>query len=189
MGILGILFVLLLRTYSQISSLVFRVQQEKSVAQEILQLSQMVQNLSDRNQIDYQRYTDLDLSSTEWISDVLYLSGQDGQITLFSSGSCIEPSEEYSLTGRWSPCSLYVDISGSIKELINTNRILISKPLFKIIPFASESQYLHSENLCEQGKYIYCINAPWFWMIFTAYSVNYGTQRATHVSVPFQQFF
>ena len=35
MGILGILFVFLLRTYNLIATMVFRVQQEKEVAQEI----------------------------------------------------------------------------------------------------------------------------------------------------------
>lgn len=56
MAILGLLFVLLLRTYNRISTMVFRVQQEKEVAQEILQVSQIVQNLADRNSIDYTKY-------------------------------------------------------------------------------------------------------------------------------------
>lgn len=56
MTILAILFVLLLRTYNRISTMVFRVQQEKEVAQEILQISQTVQNLADRNTIDYSKY-------------------------------------------------------------------------------------------------------------------------------------
>jgi prepilin-type N-terminal cleavage/methylation domain-containing protein len=56
MAILGILFVLLLRTYNRIATMVFRVQQEKEVAQEILQISQLVQNYADRNTIDYLKY-------------------------------------------------------------------------------------------------------------------------------------
>jgi len=56
MAILGILFVLLLRTYNRIATMVFRVQQEKEVAQEILQISQLVQNYADRNTIDYSKY-------------------------------------------------------------------------------------------------------------------------------------
>jgi len=56
MAILGILFVMLLRTYNRISTMVFRVQQEKEVSQEILQISQLIQNFSDRNTIDYQKY-------------------------------------------------------------------------------------------------------------------------------------
>lgn len=56
MAILGILFVLLLRTYNWIATMVFRVQQEKEVSQEILQISQLIQNYSDRNTIDYPKY-------------------------------------------------------------------------------------------------------------------------------------
>jgi hypothetical protein len=56
MAILGILFVLLLRTYNRIATMVFRVQQEKEVVQEILQISQLIQNFSDRNTIDYSKY-------------------------------------------------------------------------------------------------------------------------------------
>jgi len=58
MVILGILFVMLLNTYNRISTMVFRVQQEKEVSQEILQTSQIIQNFSDRNTIDYSKYTD-----------------------------------------------------------------------------------------------------------------------------------
>ncbi|MEI7919291.1 MAG: type II secretion system protein [bacterium] len=57
MVILGILFVMLINTYNRISTMVFRVQQEKEVSQEVLQISQIFQNYSDRNTIDYARYT------------------------------------------------------------------------------------------------------------------------------------
>jgi hypothetical protein len=56
MAILGILFVMLLNTYNRISTMVFRVQQEKEVSQEILQTSQIIQNFADRNTIDYNKY-------------------------------------------------------------------------------------------------------------------------------------
>ncbi len=36
--------------------MVFRVQQEKEVSQEMLQISQIIQNFSDRNTIDYPKY-------------------------------------------------------------------------------------------------------------------------------------
>lgn len=193
MAILGILFVLLLRTYNRISTMVFRVQQEKEVAQEILQISQTVQNLSDRNSIDYTKYTTesswTNLVENMWITDVLYLSWLDGEVKLYTEGDCIDPAVEYALTGAWSGCSLFVDVWGKKRELINTKKVLVSKAMFKIIPFASEEQYLETEWLCAQSTYINCLNIPWFRMIFKAYSTNYGRQRATHVTVPFQQFF
>ncbi len=189
MAILGILFVLLLRTYNRIATMVFRVQQEKEVSQEILQTSQIIQNYSDRNSIDYSKYWSGDLVKTQWITDTLYLSWQDGQIALFTSGTCVEPAQEYILSGAWSGCSLYIETDSKIIELINSKKITISKAIFKIIPFASQQQYLDSDSLCETGNYLHCFNAPGFRVIFQAYSVNYWTQWATHVSIPFQQFF
>ncbi|EKD25570.1 MAG: hypothetical protein ACD_80C00015G0001 [uncultured bacterium (gcode 4)] len=192
MAILGILFVLLLRTYNWIATMVFRVQQEKEVSQEILQISQLIQNYSDRNTIDYPKYFEQSsggLVDTQWITEVLYLSGQDGQISFFSSGNCEDPALEYTLTGAWSGCSLYMITNDRTIELINPKKIAISDVLFKIIPFASQQQYLTSDTLCATGDYLHCINSPGFRMIFKAYSPNYWTQWATHVSIPFQQFF
>jgi len=191
MAILGILFVLLLRTYNRIATMVFRVQQEKEVAQEILQISQLVQNYSDRNMLDYTKYGSGDLVGTQWITDVLYLTGQDGEIQFYSTGTCVEPAVEYSLTGALASswCSLYMVTKGKTIELINTKKIAISKVIFKLIPFASEQQYLDSDSLCTEWNYLHCLNAPWFRMIFKAYSSSYWKQWATHVTVPFQQFF
>ena len=192
MAILGILFVLLLRTYNWIATMVFRVQQEKEVSQEILQISQLIQNYSDRNTIDYPKYFEQSsggLVDTQWITEVLYLSGQDGGISFFASGVCVDPAHEYVLTGAWSGCSLYMTTKDKAIELINTKKIAISDVIFKIIPFASEAQYLASDSLCAAGNYLHCLNSPGFRMIFKAYSTNYWTQRATHVTIPFQQFF
>ncbi len=192
MAILGILFVMLLRTYNRISTMVFRVQQEKEVSQEMLQISQIIQNFSDRNTIDYPKYYEQwsgGLVDTQWITDVLYLSWQDGEISFFTTGDCVEPATEYTLTGAWSGCSLYMTSQNKTIELINPKKIVISKAIFKIIPFASQQQYLDSDSLCQEWNYLHCLNSPGFRMIFKAYSVNYWTQFATHVVVPFQQFF
>lgn len=193
MVILGILFVLLLKTYNWIWTMVFRVQQEKEVAQEILQISQIMQNFSDRNTIDYPKYLvqwSHWLVDSKWITDTLYLSWQDGHLRFFSSGSnCIEPVDEF--TGGVSTCSLYMITSlGKTIELINSKKIAISKVIFKIVPFASQEQYLDpNDTLCEEWNYLHCINTPWFRILFKVYSANYWQQRATHVAVPFQQFF
>ena len=192
MAILGILFVLLLKTYNWIATVVFRVQQEKEVTQEMLQISQLIQNYSDRNTIDYPKYFEQSsggLIDAQGITDVLYLSGQDGKISFFASGDCIDPAIEYAFTGVGSWCSLYMYNGSSSIELINTKKIVISKVLFKVIPFASEQQYLASSTLCQEWNYLHCINTPGFRMLFNAYSVNYWKQWSTHVKVPFQQFF
>lgn len=192
MVILGILFVLLLKTYNWIATMVFRVQQEKEVTQEILQISQLMQNFSERNTLDYPTYSLLAgwLVASKWITDVLYLSGQDGRISFFASGTtCVDPIDEIVLWAS-TGCSFYMKTSaGQTIELINTKKIAISKVIFKVIPFASEEQYLLSTTLCAPWDYLHCLNVPGFRMIFKVYSVNYWKQWATHVVVPFQQFF
>ncbi len=191
--ILAILFVLLLRTYNRIATTVFRVQQEKEVSQEMLQISQIMQNFSDRNTIDYPRYAMISLTwlvESKWITWMLYLTGQDWSIAFFSSGDCKDPIDEYTFVPGWSSCSLFMITSwNKIIELINPKKIAISKVVFKIIPFASQEQYIANDSLCLEGEYLHCLNAPWFRMVFKAYSPNYGLQRATHVVIPFQQFF
>ena len=191
MAILGILFVMLLNTYNWISTMAFRVQQEKEVSQEILQVSQIIQNFADRNTIDYNKYNAqwTSLVDAKWITDVLYLSGQDGQISFFSSGECMDPAADYVFSVTWASCLLYITAKDKTIELINPKKIAISSIVFKVIPFASEDRYLATDSLCAEGNYLHCLNEPGFWMIFKAYSSNYGQQRATHVSVPFQQFF
>ena len=173
--------------------MVFRVQQEKEVTQEILQTSQLIQNFSDRNTIDYAKYDPqwgINLSDTQWITNVLYLTGQDGEMSFFASGMhCVDPAVEYVPTNELSGCSLYMTKNNKTIELINSKKILISDIVFKIVPFASQEQYLASDSLCATGEYLHCLNSPGFRMIFKAYSTNYWTQWATHVTVPFQQFF
>lgn len=175
--------------------MVFRVQQEKEVSQEIMQISQIVQNFADRNSIDYNTYwvtSDewrvTNLVANKWITEVLYLSGQDGNVVMYTSGDCIDPAADMVYNEEKSICSLYIDVGGKTREIINTKKISISKVVFKVIPFASEQQYIEDPSLCD-GMYLKCLNSPGFRMIFGAYSPNYGTQWATRVRVSFQQFF
>ena len=191
--ILWVLFLLLLRTYNSITSLVFRVQQEKEVSQQVLYISQVIQNFADRNTIDYDAYF---LSGDHHllvqhlgVTDTLYLSGQDGRFSLFTRGDCMDPALPYTWASVHTWCTLFMQQSWALTEIISPKTLKLSKVIFKIIPFASERQYLESDTLCVQWPYIQCLNTPGFWMLFTAYSTNYGTQRATHVSLPFQQFF
>lgn len=84
--IIGILSVVLLRTYTWISQIVFRVQQTKNVHQEVLHISQVMQNFADDNSIDFSQYTDL--IATQGVVPALYLSGKDGNISFYMTGDC-----------------------------------------------------------------------------------------------------
>lgn len=59
----------------------FRVQQTRNVHQEVLHLSQIIQNFADNNAIDFTQYTKLSL--TNGIVDQLHLQGKDGTVSFF----------------------------------------------------------------------------------------------------------
>ena len=188
MVIIGILSVVLFRTFGSVSELTFRIQQQKDVWTEIITASQIIQNYADRNHIDYERYSGLALQN--WMSDTLYLSGIDGQIAMYSSWDCIEL---WTTPLSWlqdRSCSLYVENNEDVFTISNPAKIYFSKILFKIIPFASEENYIASPELCEQDNLINCINAPGFWILAEAYNARYKPgQRGNTIKIPVQEFF
>ena len=54
--ILGIFSVVLFRTYNTISRISFRVEQQKKANEELLFLSEILQNFANRNSIDFDKY-------------------------------------------------------------------------------------------------------------------------------------
>ena len=211
MTIIGILSVILFRTFWTISSLAFRIEQQKNVSQEIVILTQILQNYSDRNVIDYQKYFDLKSSHSsslndnivadsvvegnglvenKWIVDILYLSGQDGQISLFTSGTCIDPADQFISSWTDQECALYVQKSWMNIQITNPKKIYLSKMFFKIIPFASQEQYLTGSWLCAEDKLMYCLNTPGFWIVAQGYNPRYSISSWWNkVQIPIQQFF
>ena len=80
----GLLSGIILKTYTTITKVAFRMEQDKELAKETLILSQVLQNIAAEATIDYSKYTDL--KSKKGITDTLYLTG--GQRTgtqLFST--------------------------------------------------------------------------------------------------------
>jgi len=55
--IIGLLSVILLKTYTWITEMTFRVQQTKNVHQEVLHVTQVLQNFADRDEIDFSQYS------------------------------------------------------------------------------------------------------------------------------------
>ena len=88
MVLIGILSVILLQSYTWISQVAFRVQQTKHVHQEVLHISQILQNFVDRNTIDYAHYTSGSLQASQGVTRDLYLSGQDGFLHVYVTGDC-----------------------------------------------------------------------------------------------------
>jgi len=70
------LVVILFRAYNTISEVTFRSQQEKNIQQEMIWISQTLQNIADNHSIDFDNY------NLEEINDKLFLSGKTEKITI-----------------------------------------------------------------------------------------------------------
>ncbi|MFZ2150827.1 MAG: type II secretion system protein [Candidatus Absconditicoccaceae bacterium] len=189
--IIGILSVILMRTYTFVSQISFRIQQEKNVTQETLFLSQIIQNISDKNSIDYNRYISVlgtgYLTSKSGFINILYLSGQDGKIEIYSTGTCIDPGTNIEvLTGGYQ-CYIQLVKNGEISNITNPQAIYVSKTIFRITPYDSSTNYLDGVSSCT--SYISCIHKPGFFMIAKAYSPTYNKKRYNKIQIPIQQFF
>jgi type II secretory pathway pseudopilin PulG len=90
--IVGMLGVLLMRTYVTMTRIAFRVQQEKQVTEQAVMLTQIVQNLADSMTIDYDRYkTESGASYLTLMSglvNTLYLTDGTQTVTLGTTGDC-----------------------------------------------------------------------------------------------------
>lgn len=187
MAIIGILSVILLRTYTWITQMTFRVQQTRNVHQEALHLSQVMQNFADTNTIDFSAYSQL--TAHQGIEDTLYLSGKNGILVFYMTGDCATPviSGNLVLTGK---CYVEMIQSWTTIQLTDPSRVSIRNLVFKIIPFAPADDYLQNNTAsCPGGDYLHCVHKPGFWLLLDAYGVNYGTQWTNRVHIPLQLFF
>lgn len=183
--IIWLLSVVLMKTYTFISQIAFRIQQEKYINKEILFISQSIQNFSDRNKIDYLRYN-WSLTWKYWITEKLYLSWQDWIISIYSTWNCIDPWETISTLTWWYKCYLEIENNWNKIAITNTNDIYLTKTFFKIIPYDSTENYLNSTTC---WNYITCIHKPWFFIISKAYSPRYNQERYNKIQINIQQFF
>ncbi len=185
--IIGILSWILFKTYITMSQISFRVEQQKIVNQELLFLSETLQNLANRNQIDYQKYWE-DLIDLDGISETLYMSGEDWEISIYASGNCLDIDEELTREDLNKWCGLVLEKGDKIIDLTN-NLVYTTKPLFKIIPFVNSEAYIDNSSLCD-SNYLACVNDPWFWFTIQLYNKWYDEKNWTNnVSMFVQEFF
>lgn len=183
--LMGVLF----EIYITISRITFRIELQKNVNEELLFVTDTLQNLSNRNEIDYSKYrydTDTDekynLFITNGITDNLFLTWDDGEITLYGSGC-----------GSWD--CLYMDRWDEKGIQLTQETANFSGIQFKVIPF-EKINYDTYESKCEnpdnpKAKNAYaCRNNQWFWFMTTIYTKWYDKDRWTHsVDIHVNQFF
>lgn len=204
----GMLAGLIMKTYTTISQVSFRIQQEKEIAKEALLLSQVLDTLAQGTTIDYDAYknSNIDLVKDNGIVDKLNLKDDNGKhYQIFSSDSCPEDTEviknaenteqKPEAKNDQPPCQLM--LTTTTREQTTTSTLLdgqnfkLSKIKFKVIPFIWKKELkekLQSEsadlaNLPQDGK-------PAFWLLGTLYSKYYHPHKRTNnISLPLQLFF
>ena len=196
---------IIMKTYTTISQVSFRIQQEKEIAKEALVLSQVLDNLAQSTTIDYGKYQSSDLVANNGIVDTLYLRGETGNYQISSSDSCIEddkiteklenPDQRTEQSENLNPCELLLTTTTggqtTKNSLLDGKNFKLSKMQFKIIPFIWKSELkksLQAENpdlrkLPQDWK-------PAFRLLGTLYSNYYNPKKRTNnISLPLQLFF
>lgn len=176
--IMSILIGVLFDVYITISKISYRVELQKHVNEELYFISETLQNLSNRNEINYDEYGTW-LFNTSWMTETLYLSWEDWQIAIYSSG----------VNCNSGICNLYMNKNN--KEIqLTQDSVYFSKAKFKIIPF--EKLDYQSESICERtlDNVYACRFNQWFWFMVSIYSARYSDERWTSdVYLKVQQFF
>lgn len=197
---------IILQTYTTISRISYRIQQEKEIAKEALVFTQVLENLAQTTTIDYSEYKYPKLQRSEGIVSELHLKDENNQgISINTTGACFQASklrdqkenwssseEETLKTIRNSDCKLILEKNWEKITLLDSKKFNISQAQFKIIPFISNQdlqKIYEIENQDSNIKELPPAGKPGFWLFITLTSKHYTpNQRSNNVVLPLQTF-
>lgn len=203
---------IILQTYTTISRISYRIQQEKEIAKEALVLTQVLENLAQTTTIDFSKH--LNLQSSDGMVSELHLKDEKNQgITIKTDGACFQASklrkekenwsssefellaeenEETLKTIRNSNCKLILKKNKEEITLLDSKKFNISQAQFKIIPFISNQDLQKIYEIEKQDSNISKLppaGKPGFWLFITLTSKHYTpSQRSNNVVLPLQTF-
>ena len=197
---------IILQTYTTISRISYRIQQEKEIAKEALVLTQVLENLAQTTTINDSKYRYSDLQSSGGMVSELHLKNEKNQgITINTTGACFQATqlreqkenwssteEETLKTIRNSNCKLILTKTKVEITLLDSKKFNISQAQFKIIPFISNQELQNiytSESKNTDIKELPPAGKPGFWLFITLTSKHYTpSQRSNNVVLPLQTF-
>ena len=205
---------IILQTYTTISRISYRIQQEKEIAKEALVLTQVLENLAQTTTIDYSEYSYSYLQSSGGIVSELHLKDEKNQgITINTTGTCFQASELRKEKENWSSsefellpveneetlkiirnsnCKLILKKDREEITLLDSKKFNISQAQFKIIPFISNQDLQKIYEIEKQDSNIEELppaGKPGFWLFITLTSKHYTpSQRSNNVVLPLQTF-
>ena len=205
--IIGILAVVLTESYITISQVALRVEQEKNLSEESLVLTQIFQAISDEATIDYEAYSwnSINLKDDYWFTDVLYLTWwQWSWTSIYTTGeNCLElewnfpanadgnyPDYSKKIQEAMTGCSLVlrkeVENGELITPLTTPWKVVISKTMFKIIPYNNDEYYFGEDS---EIDIVNKLHQPAFWMFIHLYAPLYQPKWTNKIDQPLQLFF
>ena len=199
MVIIGILAVVLTESYITISKVALRVEQEKNLSEESLILTQIFQAISDEATIDYEAYSghDINLENKKWFTNVLYLTwGQWSWAKIYTTGNCLDLDDNFVFDENWvvdkniwdyTGCSLIVEQNSKITQLTTPGKVVISKVMFKIIPYDTDENYFEKAGILDPVANN--LHQPAFWMFIHLYAPIYQPMWTNKIDQPLQLFF
>ncbi len=205
---------IILQTYTTISRISYRIQQEKEIAKEALVLTQVLENLAQTTTINDSKYSYSDLQSSGGIVSELHLKDENNQgISINTTGTCFQASELREQKENWSSselellpvekeetlktirnsnCKLILEKNWEKITLLDSKKFNISQAQFKIIPFISNQELQNiyaSESQNTDISKLPPAGKPGFWLFITLTSKHYTpSQRSNNVVLPLQTF-
>ena len=205
---------IILQTYTTISRISYRIQQEKEIAKEALVLTQVLENLAQTTTINDSKYRYSDLQSSGGMVSELHLKDEKNQgITINTTGTCFQASELREQKENWSSselellpvekeetlktirnsnCKLILEKNWETITLLDSKKFNISQAQFKIIPFISNQDLQKIYEIENQDSNISKLpqaGKPGFWLFITLTSKHYTpSQRSNNVVLPLQTF-
>ena len=203
MVIIWILSVVLIEAYLTISKTALRVEQEKNLSEESLILTQVFQAISDEATIDYDAYSGNSIKLTDnwWFTNILYLTwGNWSWTSIYTTWeNCLElewnfPANDDDSYPDYSEkiidaaeCQLVMEQNGEITPLTAQWKVVISKAMFRIIPYDSDKNYFSDTN--EWKIITNDIHQPAFWFFAHLYAPLYQPTWTNKIDLPLQLFF
>ena len=205
---------IILQTYTTISRISYRIQQEKEIAKEALVLTQVLENLAQTTTINDSKYSYSDLQTSEGMVSELHLKDEKNQgITIKTDGACFQASELREQKENWSSselellpvekeetlktirnsnCKLILEKNWETITLLDSKKFNISQAQFRIITFISNQDLQNIYSSESQNTYIKELppaGKPGFWLFITLTSKHYTpSQRSNNVVLPLQTF-
>ncbi len=204
--IIGILAVVLTESYITISRVALRVEQEKNISEESLILTQIFQAISDEATIDYEKYGNSLDATNWWFTWTLYLTWwQWSWTSIYTTGeNCLElewnfpanddgnyPDYSEKIQKALTGCSLVLskeveNDDPNITPLTTRWKVVISKAMFKIIPYNNDDYYFTTDG---ETDIVNNLHQPAFWMFIHLYAPLYQPKWTNKIDQPLQLFF